>query len=129
MERGGGLALFLSAQHAHIGGNLFAGNTAVSGHGSGLIVMFGPAILVHNTFAGPSINAGSAIESLGSSLGVTNTIIASDTVGISATAGTAVEDYNLFFANGNNRVGVAPGAHSLTGNPYFANPTGGDYRR
>lgn len=58
----------------------------------------------------------------------TNTIIASHTTAFEHINGTVAEDYNLFFNNGANISGtVTNGAHSLTANPLFTNPTSDDY--
>jgi len=51
---------------------------------------------------------------------LTNTVIASHTIGISST-GTVLGDYNLFFGNWTNRVGTfTAGAHDVYGDPAFA---------
>lgn len=59
---------------------------------------------------------------------IINTIFASHTIGIAAGEGVRVtEDYNLFFGNGTNTVGVTSGGHSLTGDSAFADPWADDY--
>ena len=49
--------------------------------------------------------------------GITNSIIASFTTGISVTGGSARESHNLFSGNANNLLGVVVGGGSLTAPP------------
>jgi hypothetical protein len=63
------------------------------------------------------------------SIGVTNTIIASYTIGISTT-GTIYENYNLFFGVISPTVGTSvagSGVNDMYGNPAFVNPANDDY--
>ena len=58
---------------------------------------------------------------------ITDTIIASYTVGISNTGGTVYQDYNLLF-NAPTSGTVTSGTHSITGtDPLFRNPASDDY--
>ncbi|HXV42537.1 MAG TPA: choice-of-anchor Q domain-containing protein, partial [Anaerolineae bacterium] len=84
--------------------------------------------LIHATLASPTVVNGAAIFVNSGTAHITNTIIASHTTGIQQTGGTASEDYNLFFGNTTDRVGIGVGANSLTGNPAFANLTIDDYK-
>ena len=82
----------------------------------------------HVTIASPTLAAGSAIFVVSGTLNLTNTIIASHTIGISRAGGTVNENFNLFFGNALNRAGgILTGASSLFGDPRFANPWADDY--
>lgn len=106
---------------------LFAGNTVTNTGAALYLGSSGSTALLHTTIADTSLNPKAAIAVVNGSIGVTNTIIASHTFGISQTAGTVFEDYNLFFdtlpANGS----VGSGGHSLSGNPRFIAPGSDDY--
>jgi hypothetical protein len=82
--------------------------------------------LLHSTISNKIFNSVSAIDITTGTLGITNTIIASHTIGISNTGGTVYEDCNLFFGNIANTVGVTSGGHSLVGDPMFIDPLNGD---
>ena len=85
--------------------------------------------IVHTTIASPTVGAGAAIYVDSGGARITDTIVASYTVGISCTAGTNVsEDYNLFFGNTTHRINLATGPHSLVGHPAFVDLRGDDYR-
>jgi len=87
--------------------------------------------ILQSTIADTIVNARSAIYIPWAciSFGMTNTIIASHTVGIEqATNATVYEDYNLFFGNMTNISGtVSGGTHDVYGDPNFANPALGNY--
>ncbi len=106
---------------------VFAGNTAgIDGAAIG-IDSAGNFDLVHTTIADTSLNPKAAILVVDAALNMTNTIITSHTVGISATNSTVIEDYNLFFGNITNALGVTSGGHSFIGDPKFADPLNDDY--
>jgi hypothetical protein len=101
---------------------LFARNTRP------LQVSQGEVEILHTTIASPTVATDPAIIVLAGTVRITDTIIASHTVGISATTGTVLQDYNLFFGNQANTAGVVSGAgHSLNGNPAFRDPAHDDY--
>jgi len=65
---------------------------------------------------------------LSATLGITDSIIVSHSVGISQSAGSVREDYSLFFGNGNNLVGIINiGAHNLNHEPGFVAPAADNY--
>ena len=110
--------------------SLFARNTAREGTavsdnpyagGSGHIS------LLHVTIASTQLNPASAVSILSSTAQLTNTIITNHTIGISNTGGTVTEDYNLFYGNVTNTIGVMTGAYSLIGDPRFVDPAHDDY--
>jgi len=85
--------------------------------------------LLHTTIAAPQPVDSAAVYAEAGTVGITNTIIASHTVGIQRSGGTVHEDYNLFFGNGSDRMGeMTGGVHSIQADPRFVNPAGGDYR-
>jgi uncharacterized repeat protein (TIGR01451 family)/CSLREA domain-containing protein len=107
--------------------SLFASN-AVTVTGAALYVEENAGIrLIHTTIASPTLANGAAIAVLTGTVGVTNTIIASHTTGISRTTGIVNEDYNLFYGNTIDRANVAAGANSLNGDPAFVSPALADY--
>jgi hypothetical protein len=84
--------------------------------------------ILHTTIASPTRAASAAFVVQAGALLVTNTIIASHTVGIQRNGGTVLENFNLFFGNGTDRsAGVPVGPNSLSGNPRFANVWAGDH--
>lgn len=82
--------------------------------------------LIHNTLAGDGTGSGVHVGKY-VSLRLTNTIVASHTWGVTNTvpaSSTVAANYTLFWANA--YPGLV-GSHSLTGNPAFTDPSGGDY--
>jgi hypothetical protein len=122
------LAAPFGSPHGRVVNALFARNTATFAGAAMTLASSGNVEILHTTVAGPTQSSGAALSILSGTVGITNSVIASHTVGISLTAGTAHEDYNLFFGNGTNVVGGASaGGHSLSGDPRFADPQAGDY--
>ena len=70
-------------------------------------------VILHTTIASPTVGAGAAIYVNAGTVNITNTIVASYTIGISSTGGTVTSDYNLFFNAPTSR--NVTGSHSLTG--------------
>jgi hypothetical protein len=92
------------------------------------LIATGTLDLIHTTIASPTLAGGAAIFFNNGAARITNTIIASHSIGILQAGGAATENYNLFFGNTTDRVGVGAGANSLNGNPAFANPAADDYK-
>ncbi len=113
---------------ARIVNSILARNVA-SGNGAGVYLSSpGQATILHTTIADVGLNPRQAIAVISGTVGITNTIIASHTIGISQTAGTVYENYNLFFGNTTNKSGtITGGTNDIIGNPQFVNPTGNDY--
>lgn len=126
-QQGGGLQYTLG--DGQITNGLFAGNVATTTLGTAILLnSAGRVDLVHLTIAHPTSGSGSAIEVLTGTVGLTNTIIASHTVGINNSGGIVSQDYNLFFANGSNSQGVISGGlNTITGDPAFIDPGGDNY--
>ena len=112
---------------------LFAANEAVEDQGSALFSDSAGGddviILRHATIASPTVGSGSAIYVLSGTVHITNTIIASYTIGLERAGGALSEDYNLFFGTTSPISGsVTSGGNGvLWGDPAFANPAGADY--
>jgi uncharacterized repeat protein (TIGR01451 family) len=123
-----GAGLFEGGGDALLINDLFAANQA-SGQGDALYLSWiGAVSLLHTTIASPTLGSNSAVFVADGALGITDTIIASYTTGISQTGGSVFQDYNLFFDASANTLGVVSGgAHSRTGDPAFANPGAGNF--
>ncbi|CAG1006663.1 hypothetical protein ANAEL_03444 [Anaerolineales bacterium] len=124
--KGGGLMLFANSS-GQVVNTLFAQNSSTVGGAS--INIEGKLYIVHSTIADTNLNPQPAIFFEIGTLYITDTKITSHTVGIQLPPlGTgAHEDYNLFFGNITNTVGVITGGHSLIGDPKFVDPLNGDY--
>ncbi len=105
---------------------LFASNDAPDGGAALYLTSPGDVQLLHTTILGGPFGGTGVTVSTGT-VGITNSIIATYTVGISVTTGSARESHNLFFGNGSNALGVAAGGGSLTAAPQFVAPQHGDY--
>lgn len=135
---GGGLALYQGT--ATIVNSVLADNKTYSGQGifvDGSYSYPGHAILVNNTMAnnGAAWGWGIAVD-MYATASVTNTIIASHTVGLymytyggGMGRGNATAAYNLWFNNGINisPPGALSDTHPVYGDPRFLDPAGGDY--
>jgi hypothetical protein len=130
--RGGGAAAWLNSTTLVNG--LFARNTAVTGLGAALFITrpYPSAVLMHLTIASPTVGSGSAVYVYNSLFGkafITNTLVASYSLGIESQAGGQTrEDYSLFYGTAATATGVIAGGHSLIGDPRLANPAADDYR-
>ncbi len=104
---------------------LVANNQDNLGRGQ-IEVMGGAPEFLHNTIVGSGTVPAFWIDP-SATLFLTNTIVASHTVGINST-GAVVEDYNLFSGNGTNRAGTfTAGAHDVYSAPAFVDPAAGNY--
>jgi len=118
---------FVGPRPAHIVNTIFADNHASNGAGL-FLASLGQTTILHTTIADKGLNGGTAIVIRGGVVGITDTIIASHTMGISLTTGTVYENYNLFFGNSNNFSDtISGGVNDVSGNPHFTNPTANDY--
>jgi YVTN family beta-propeller protein/predicted outer membrane repeat protein len=124
--QGGGLR-FYNGSSGRVVNSLFAQNS--SSHGGASIQTWGDLQVIHTTIADTGLNPSPAVFFDIGSLFITDTLITSHTIGIerSPYATGVHEDYNLFFANPTDRVGVTPGIHSLNGDPLFVDPAHDDY--
>jgi hypothetical protein len=129
----GGGVFYYADSKGQIINSLFAGNTATD-TGAALYISLAPPSspgtleILHTTIADIGLNPKPAIVVVSSTVGITNTTIASHSVAIGRTGGTVFEDYNLFFGNILNTTGViSNGGHSLSGDPKFVAPASDDY--
>jgi hypothetical protein len=147
VRQSGGAATFLQGGGLHTSGagtdltltnSILAGNSASTGSGAELYINYSggsneTARIVHVTLADPTLNADEAIFYTGGAANrvyITNTIVASHSVGVqnSGATGTLLANYVLYFGNTSNTVGSVTGnVGNVSGNPLFVNPPGGDY--
>jgi predicted outer membrane repeat protein len=129
---GGGVyhyaGIFQNSESASIVNALFARNTAQT---NGAAVYFdhpSTANVLHTTVASPTIASASAFFIGSGTIRITNTIVASHTIGFNRGIGVVLEDYTLFDAVATPRgSGVLAGAHSFTGTAAFAQPAADNY--
>ena len=107
---------------------LFAGNHA-EGNGAAIYVHDAVSFsLMHTTIVSPTLVENEAVSVHLGKVHITNTLIASHTVGIEQTDGVVTEDYNLFAGATLTTTGfVTNGAHSREGDPAFVDAAAGDY--
>jgi CSLREA domain-containing protein len=97
-------------------------------HGSALYLgSTGHAQILFTTIASPTVDDGVAIFVNSGSVGITDTIITSHTIGIYNTGGTVYEDYDLFSGNTTNQINATGGTHDVHADPRFVDPSQGDY--
>jgi predicted outer membrane repeat protein len=120
-NRGGrGGALFHGGYPTRFENSLFARNTATLAGAH--LFLNGPASIdiVNVTMVGTGSGGGTGIHVVNSSVALTNTIIASHTIGIDNLNGSVSQDYNLFYGNGVDTQGVVTGGvHNISGSPGF----------
>lgn len=123
---GNGGAIYLQVGNAHNTlHNLLFQNNIADTNGNALVFGGGPAAIVydfaHSTIVASPQAAGTGVymSATGAILNVTNTIIANQATGLAKNLGTVNEDYNLFYDNGMDRMGVFAGANSLNSDPRF----------
>jgi hypothetical protein len=129
---GGGLAFGLlnpTTSTLYIVNSLFARNSA-TGAGSAInISTTAQATILHTTIASPTLVSGAAIYVTTGTVFITNTLIASHTVGIARENGTANDAYNLFSKVTTPYSGVVTSSgNSPTGTASFINPALDNYR-
>jgi hypothetical protein len=105
---------------------LFADNVAPDNGAAMYLASPGVFQILHATIVGGGLGGAGVTVSAGT-VGITNSIIASYTVGIGVASGSARESHNLFFGNGSNAVGVVAGGGSLTASPQFVASQLGNY--
>lgn len=120
----GGGAYFETADPYRLVNVLFAGNLA-SANGQAVYV-FDTALLelIHTTIVSPTLVTGPAVYVNAGTVALTNTFVASHTVGLENAGGSVSENFNLF---GNVTVPysgtIISGGNSITGTAAFANYT------
>lgn len=124
-----GAGLYQGGGSGRLVNDLFAANQA-SLHGDAVFLASPGAVsLLFTTIASPTVGGGSAVYVTTGTVGITDTLIASYTVGLETAGGNVREAYNLFSGVGSPYSGtVTIGGHShLTGPANFVNPAAGDY--
>jgi uncharacterized repeat protein (TIGR01451 family) len=135
---GGGVALLMQTTYSNrIVNSLFARNIASNTNSGNAINVTGVTgqvnsrvDVVFSTIASPTLVAGAAINmaTSGSALNITNTLIASHTIGISLTAGTATQGFNVFAGVTSPTLGTVNNtSYNLSGAPAFVNPALDNY--
>ena len=121
------------AASASIVNAVFARNASIGGDGAAVYAagLGGDdrLTIVHTTIASPTQAMSAAVYIMSGIARITNTIIASHSVGIRNAAASVSQDYNLFSGNAQNTSGaVSHGGHSITnGVAGFVAPGSGDY--
>jgi parallel beta-helix repeat protein len=124
--KGGGLYLWYS--HSNLTNNVIVDNQATN-TGSGLWIGGSQPNLLHTTIARNTGGDGSGVVITNDGMGtnstviMTNTVLVSQAVGITASAGSAATvDGILWFGNGTNTsgAGTIPVSNPFTGDPAFA---------
>lgn len=106
---------------------LLAANKA--GNGNAIqINAAGSVAILHNTIVSNSTPSGPAINVGGGTVAISNTLIASHTIGIQVSAGAVSEDYTLFSTVSKPYSGsISTGGNAITGTALFIDSTNGDY--
>jgi hypothetical protein len=108
--------------------SLFGGNSSGNNGAAIYVHDTGALHLLHVTIGSPGMRPNQAIAVHADAVYITNTIIASHTIGIDRTAGNVHEDYTLFSNVATPRYGtVGGGAHSWIGNAEFVDPAADNY--
>lgn len=128
-NRGGrGGAIFHNALNGLLENSLLAENTASNLGDQLFLNSTYPVTLNYVTAVGSTGGMGTGIHATNTPLLITNTIVASHTLGINNLNGSITQDYNLFFGNGSDTQGVVSGgANNATGDPRFVNPAVANY--
>jgi hypothetical protein len=130
---GGGIFYYGSCTYgpntSHIVNALFVQNMADVGGAAFWTWSSSNTQILFTTIASPTLNGVSAIAVATGTVGISDTIIASHTIGIESMGGTVYEDYNLFYGNTTNLSGTnSSGTHDVFDDPNFADPALGNYR-
>jgi predicted outer membrane repeat protein len=125
--QGGGLYQYTGG--GQIVNALFSRNAASSTNGLDLYLAPSGALqILFTTIAAPIPAAGDAVHIAGGIVTIEDTIITNHTTGIYRQSGAVTQDYNLFNSLTSPTFGaISGGAHTLNGDPQFANPAGDDY--
>jgi predicted outer membrane repeat protein len=126
---GGGLYLLTETTNPkQVVNALFARNRA-AGNGAAIYAHAAPFSLIHSTIVSPTAPTGAAqaVYVLTSTVYLTNTLIASHTVGIEQAASTVTEWNTLYSGVATPRVGTVSSSDAITGPAGFVNPAADDY--
>ena len=126
---GGGLYLYTETTNPkQVVNALFARNRA-TGNGAAIYAHAAPFSLIHSTIVSPTAPTGAtqAVYVVTGTVYLTNTLIASHTVGIEQAASTVTEWSTLYSGVSTPRVGTVSSSGAITGPAAFVNPAGDDY--
>jgi hypothetical protein len=109
--------------------NTFLAGNQAAAIGAGLALLgAGRVDIVHTTIAGTKLSPSQAIFANGGAVHITNTIVASHTIGLQGQgSGAATATHSLFFGNLTDLAGGATMANPVSGNPSFLDPDADDY--
>lgn len=126
---GGGLAHhpFSGDPAGRLVNALFASNSALSDGTDLYLDSPGNVVVLHSTIANPTFGSGAGIYVSAGTVGITNTIVTSHSIGIQRAGGLVYEDYNLFSGDAVNTIGTVGGGNSFTGAPAFIDSSSDDY--
>jgi len=128
-QGGRGGALFHNALTGNLENSLFARNTATTAGDQMFLNSSSVVALNHVTAVGVE-SSGTGFHIVNSDVALTNTIIASHTIGLNNLNGSISQDYNLFFNNGSDTQGaVSGGGHNVSGDHRFVDPANDNYHR
>lgn len=126
---GGGLYLYTETTNPkQVVNALFARNRA-TGNGAAIYAHAAPFSLIHSTIVSPTAPSGAtqAVYVVTGTVYLTNTLIASHTVGIEQAASTVTEWNTLYSGVTTPRVGTVSSSGAITGPAAFVNPALDDY--
>lgn len=124
---GGGMSLRCCTT-SRVVNALFAANQADSSRGLDIYAEDVALSLIHTTIASPTFASGSAVYgSNGGSVYLTNTLVASHTIGIDASAITAADWNSLFDNVAMPYSGTVTSVGAFTGTSGFVDPAANDY--
>ncbi len=123
-NRAAGAGAIYSSGTSWFVNNLFARNSGNVGN-SQVLYLANTSHILHNTLVSPTLVTGPAIYVDGpGTVNITNTIVASYSVGINHAYGTVKENFNLFSGVGSPYAGtVVKGGNSITGSVKFYDTT------
>jgi predicted outer membrane repeat protein len=126
-QGGRGGAIFHNALTGSLENTLLAGNTATTAGAHLFLNGSYPVALTHVTAVGAA-GGGTAVHNVNADVTLTNTIIASHTIGVNNLNGSVSQDYNLFYGNDADTQGtVTGGANNASGDPRFIDPVHDNY--
>ena len=126
---GGGLYLYTETTNPkQVVNALFARNRA-TGNGAAIYAHAAPFSLIHSTIVSPTAPSGAtqAVYVVTGTVYLTNTLIASHTVGIEQAGSTVTEWNTLYSGVSTPRVGTVSSSGAITGPAAFVNPAADDY--
>ncbi|MCB0037460.1 MAG: hypothetical protein KDE51_25690, partial [Anaerolineales bacterium] len=127
---GGGLAISNTSGTAEmkVVNSLFARNQAAEQGAAVYLQSPRPLHLIHTTIADIGLNPQAAVYAVSSTVQMTNSIVASHTVGLVNVGGQITATATVYFGNGAAHEGEISEREAVVGNPRFQEPAVDDYR-